>query len=128
MESKPALPSFHQGTTFFFIPYYGNNDNPCYNDTLRKERELSLFPSSTVLTSKSLSIWNMKKTRWFAPTSYHLLFTTVDTRAHWHSSLKSVGDAKDNSRTISATIPIGSCKASWVVLCSTRLECSLSDC
>ena len=41
--------SFYQNTTFFFIPYYGNNDNPCYNDTLRKERELSLLPSSTVL-------------------------------------------------------------------------------
>ena len=56
MESKPALPSFHQGTTFFFIPYYGNNDNPCYNDTLRKERELSLLPSSTVHSLVSLHI------------------------------------------------------------------------
>ena len=35
-------------STFFFIPCYGNNDNPCYNETLRKERELSLLPSSTV--------------------------------------------------------------------------------
>ena len=43
---------FHQDTTFFFIPYYGNNDNPCYNDTLRKERELSLLPSSTVYCSE----------------------------------------------------------------------------
>ena len=39
-------------STFFFIPYYGNNDNPCYNDTLRKERELSLLPSSTVIQTK----------------------------------------------------------------------------
>ena len=36
------LPPFYQDTTFFLIPYYGNND------TLRKERELSLLPSSTV--------------------------------------------------------------------------------
>ena len=35
-------------STFFFIPYYGNNDNLCYKDTLRKERELLLLPSSTV--------------------------------------------------------------------------------
>ena len=35
-------------STFFFIPYFGNNDNPCYNDTLRKDRELSLLSSSTV--------------------------------------------------------------------------------
>ena len=48
-KGKPTLPPlFYQNTTFFFIPYYGNNDNPCYNDTLRKEREL-LLPSSTVL-------------------------------------------------------------------------------
>ena len=37
------LHPFYQDTTFFFIPYYWNNDNPCYNDTLRKERELSLY-------------------------------------------------------------------------------------
>ena len=36
------VPPFHQDTTFFFIPYYGNNDN------LRKEREFSLIPSFTV--------------------------------------------------------------------------------
>ena len=47
-ERKPMLPSFYQNITFFFIPYYGNNDTPCYNNTLRKERELSLLPSSTV--------------------------------------------------------------------------------
>ena len=41
------LTPFYQDTTFFFIPYYGNNDNPCYNDTLIKEWEL-LLPSSTV--------------------------------------------------------------------------------
>ena len=43
------LPPFYQDTTFFFIPYYGNKDNPYYNDTSRKERELSILPSSTVL-------------------------------------------------------------------------------
>ena len=42
------LPRFYQDTIFFFIPYYGNNNNPCYNNTLGKERELSLLPSSTV--------------------------------------------------------------------------------
>ena len=26
-------------SAFFFIPYYRNNDNPCYNDTLRKFTE-----------------------------------------------------------------------------------------
>ena len=31
---------------------YRNNDNPCYNDTLRKERELSLLQSSTVVPFK----------------------------------------------------------------------------
>ena len=36
------LPPFYRDTTFFLIPYYW------YNDTLRKERELSLLPSSTV--------------------------------------------------------------------------------
>ena len=52
------LPPFYQVTTFFFIPYYGNNDNPCYNDTLRKERELSLLPSFTAYgkTEKNVSI------------------------------------------------------------------------
>ena len=39
---------FYQDPLFFFIPYYGNNDNPCYNETLRKELKLSLLPSSTV--------------------------------------------------------------------------------
>ena len=47
------LPPFYRDTTFFLIPYYGNNDNPCYNDTFRKERELSLLPTSTVLTNPS---------------------------------------------------------------------------
>ena len=42
------LPPFYRDTTFFLIPYDRNNDNPCYNDTFRKERELSLLPSSTV--------------------------------------------------------------------------------
>ena len=42
------MPPFYRDTTFFLIPYYGNNDNPCYNENLRKERELSLLPSSTV--------------------------------------------------------------------------------
>ena len=36
-------------STFFFIPYYGNNYNPCFNDTLRKERELLFLRSSTVV-------------------------------------------------------------------------------
>ena len=37
--------------------YYGNYDNSCYNDTLRKERELLLLPSSTVyfFTYKNVS-------------------------------------------------------------------------
>ena len=48
------LPPFYQDTIFFFIPHYGNNDNPCYNDTLRKERELLLLPSSTVLLFEKL--------------------------------------------------------------------------
>ena len=48
------LHPFYQDTTFFFIPYYWNNDNPCYNDTLRKEREFSLLPSSTVSFELSL--------------------------------------------------------------------------
>ena len=42
------LPPFYRDTTFFLIPYYGNNDNPCYNDTLRKKGEFLLLPSSTV--------------------------------------------------------------------------------
>ena len=50
------LPSFYQNTIFLLIPYYGNNDNPCYNDTLRKERELSLLPSSTLFFQLGLSI------------------------------------------------------------------------
>ena len=45
---------------FFFIPCYGNNDNPCYNDTLRKERELSLLPNSTVYSFSSI-FWEAKK-------------------------------------------------------------------
>ena len=42
------MPPFYRDTTFFLIPYYGNNDNPCYNDNLRKEQELSLLLSSPV--------------------------------------------------------------------------------
>ena len=30
------LPLFYQDTTFFFIPYYRNNDHPCYNNTFKK--------------------------------------------------------------------------------------------
>ena len=45
---------FYQDTTFFFIPYLGNNDNSWYIDTLRKERKLSLLPSSTVRSNCEL--------------------------------------------------------------------------
>ena len=34
---------------FFFIPFCQNNVNPCCNNTLWKDQELSLFPSSPVI-------------------------------------------------------------------------------
>ena len=40
--------------------YYGNNDIPCYNDTLRKERVSSLLPSSTILLWPLVVVWVYK--------------------------------------------------------------------
>ena len=45
---KPILSLFNQNNTFYFIPCCGNNDNICYNDSVWKDRELLLLPSSTV--------------------------------------------------------------------------------
>ena len=59
-QNQCYLPTI-QDTTFFFIPYYGNNDNPCYNDTLRKEQKLSLLPSSTVTSSTFYNFLFSKK-------------------------------------------------------------------